>query len=124
MQYKTLEVEIYNMKDDIREIKLDNKETNKHFTDVVTALKENVIVQTELLKKTNELTELQFTQVKDEVGELRVEIKSTLNSQTKWYQEFLSTNTKRVLMILMVVITSLMGLKLANIDITKLLSFL
>lgn len=129
--YKVLEVEIHNMKEDIKEIKLDNKETNKHFAEVITALKENAIVQTEIQKNQNEIqkyqnekTDHQLNQLNDDIGELRVEITTNMKNQTKWYQEYLSKYTGKVLSILIIIIAALMGLKFANIDITKLLSII
>lgn len=121
----SLKVEIDHIKEDIAEIKSEAKETNHYYRDVIDALKENSISQTEILKN----QERQFTglnndisAVNNDIAGLRNDMKDNLESQTKWYQDFLSDTTGKVLKILLIVILILSGIKIAGIDITKLLT--
>lgn len=117
--YEVLKTEIDNMKEDIKEIKLDAKENNLYFRKVIDTLKENSVQQTEILKN----QERRFTEVNNEIEELTEKIDETVASQTKWYQDFLSKNFGVVIKILIVVILILSGVKLVGIDISKLLNF-
>jgi hypothetical protein len=77
-----LKVEIDNMKEDIKEIKFDQKETNKYFREVIDALKENLIRQTEILNNQEAQNKAQFSQVKNEISELNEKIDSNIQSQS------------------------------------------
>src|SRR5205085_3528426 len=105
--YEALKVEIENVKDDIKEIKDDNKEVKTYYRDVISELKENSIRQTEILNN----QEIQFARVNSDlekvntdVSELSTKFDNSLNIQTKWYQDFLSTNFGFVIKTLIIVI--------------------
>lgn len=114
--YETLKVEIDHIKEDIKEIKTDSKETNKFFREVIDSLKENSIKQTEILSN----HEKQFAQVNKDISELKDDFDSTIQTHTKWYQDFLSSNFGMVFKILAVLILLLAGVKLAGFDIGNL----
>jgi actin-like ATPase involved in cell morphogenesis len=80
--HESLKVEIDNMKEDIKEIKFDQKETNKYFREVIDALKENSIRQTEILNNQELQNKTQFSQVKSEISELNQKIDDNIESQT------------------------------------------
>lgn len=119
--YLALNVEIDNIKEDIKEIKTDSKETNKYFREVIDTLKENSIRQTEILDNQVNQQKAQFAQVNNEIAELNGKIDNGLQSHTKWYQDFLSNNFGMVFKLLIVLILLLAGVKLAGIDIGELL---
>jgi predicted nuclease with TOPRIM domain len=79
--HESLKVEIDNMKEDIKEIKYDQKETNKYFREVIDALKENSIRQTEILNNQELQNKTQFSQVKSEISELNQKIDNNIESQ-------------------------------------------
>jgi predicted nuclease with TOPRIM domain len=79
--HESLKVEIDNMKEDIKEIKYDQKETNKYFREVIDALKENSIRQTEILNNQELQNKTQFSQVKSEIAEINEKIDSNIESQ-------------------------------------------
>lgn len=116
-KYSLLKVEIDNIKEDIKEIKSDSKETNKHFREVIDALKENSIRQTEILNN----QEKQFVKVNNDIAELKDDVEQNLKSQTKWYQDFLSNNFGLVFKVLVIIVLLLSGAKLAGLNVTKLL---
>jgi hypothetical protein len=80
--YEPLKIEIDNIKEDIREIKEESKETNKYFREVIDVLKENSIRQTEILRIQNEQQENQFKRVNNEIAELNEKIDSNIQSQS------------------------------------------
>lgn len=130
-EYKVLETEINNIKDDIKEIKNDTKETNKYFRETIDTLKENSLLQTQILKNQELQSQQQFAELNKDVQSLngdisglRKDFNANVNNQTKWYQDFLSDTVGKVLKILFIIILILLGLKLANIDIIKLLGIL
>lgn len=79
--YDSLKVEIDNIKEDIREIKNDSKDTNLYFREVIDALKENSIRQTEILNNQELQNKTQFSQVKGEIAELNEKIDGNIQSQ-------------------------------------------
>jgi predicted nuclease with TOPRIM domain len=86
--HESLKVEIDNMKEDIKEIKFDQKETNKYFREVIGELKENSIRQTEILNKVteqqhtqNEQQKIQFDKVNEEIADLNQKIDSNMDAQ-------------------------------------------
>lgn len=115
--YEVLKVEIENVKEDIKEIKEDTKETNRFYREVITTLKENSIKQTEILSN----HEKQFAQVNRDITELKDDIDNNLQSQTKWYQDFLSTNFGIVFKTLIILVLLLAGVKLAGVDVSSIL---
>jgi predicted nuclease with TOPRIM domain len=122
--YEALKVEIDNIKDDIKEIKEDNREVKTYYRDVISELKENSIRQTEILNN----QEIQFARVNSDlekvntdVSELSTKFDNNLNTQTKWYQDFLSTNFGFVIKTLIIVILLLTGAKIVGIDLEKLM---
>lgn len=117
--YEALKVEIDNIKDDIKEIKLDQKETNKYYRDVIGELKENAIRQTEILNN----QEKQFKEVNNDIDSLnsdisgiRNDIDDKLNNQTKWYQDFINNNFGIVFKVLVALVLILAGFKLAGFN--------
>lgn len=114
--YETLKVEIDNIKEDIKEIKEDSKETNRHFREVIDTLTMTQVQQTEILKN----QERQFAQVNNDIAELKEDFDKSLQTHTKWYQDFLNNNFGMVFKILVVVILLLAGIKIAGFDIEKL----
>ena len=121
----SLKTEIDNIKEDIREIKTDAKETNIYFREVISSLTENSIRQTEILKN----QERQFTEtnnditgLRGDITELRTDMHSKLENETKWYQNFLSDTSGKVLKILFIIILILLGAKASGIDLGNLLN--
>jgi predicted RNase H-like nuclease (RuvC/YqgF family) len=122
--YEALKVEIENVKDDIKEIKDDNKEVKTYYRDVITELKENSIRQTEILNN----QERQFARVNSDLEKVNTDIAdlsdkfdSNLNTQTKWYQDFLNNNFGLVFKVLIILVLLLTGVKLAGFDFDKLI---
>jgi predicted nuclease with TOPRIM domain len=122
--YEALKVEIENVKDDIKEIKDDNKEVKTYYRDVITELKENSIRQTEILNN----QERQFARVNSDLEKVNTDIAdlsdkfdSNLNTQTKWYQDFLNNNFGLVFKMLVILVLLLTGVKLAGFDFEKLM---
>jgi predicted RNase H-like nuclease (RuvC/YqgF family) len=122
--YEALKVEIENVKDDIKEIKDDNKEVKTYYRDVITELKENSIRQTEILNN----QERQFARVNSDLEKVNTDIAdlsdkfdSNLNTQTKWYQDFLNNNFGLVFKVLVILVLLLTGVKLAGFDFEKLI---
>lgn len=115
--YEVLKTEIDNVKEDIKEIKEDTKETNRFYREVINTLKENSIKQTEILSN----HEKQFAQVNKDITDLKEDIDSNLQSQTKWYQDFLSNNFGMVFKTLLILVLLLAGVKLAGVDISSIL---
>jgi predicted nuclease with TOPRIM domain len=122
--YEALKVEIENVKDDIKEIKDDNKEVKTYYRDVITELKENSIRQTEILNN----QERQFARVNSDLEKVNTDIAdlsdkfdSNLNTQTKWYQDFLNNNFGLVFKLLVILVLLLAGVKLAGFDFDKLI---
>jgi predicted nuclease with TOPRIM domain len=122
--YEALKVEIENVKDDIKEIKDDNKEVKTYYRDVITELKENSIRQTEILNN----QERQFARVNSDLEKVNTDIAdlsdkfdSNLNTQTKWYQDFLNNNFGLVFKLLVILVLLLAGVKLAGFDFEKLI---
>lgn len=115
--YEALKVEIDHIKEDIKEIKQDQKETQKHLMNTIDVLKENQIQQTEILKN----HERQFSQVNNDITELKVDFENSVQSQTKWYQDFLSNNFGLIFKVMIILILLLSGVKLAGFDVSKLL---
>jgi predicted nuclease with TOPRIM domain len=115
--YETLKVEIDNIKEDVKEIKFDQKETNKHFREVIDTLTRTQVQQTEILKN----QERQFAQVNQDISELKDDFDATVQTQTKWYQDFLSTNFGVVFKTLIILVLLLAGVKLAGVDVGSLL---
>jgi predicted nuclease with TOPRIM domain len=122
--YEALKVEIENVKDDIKEIKDDNKEVKTYYRDVITELKENSIRQTEILNN----QERQFARVNSDLEKVNTDIAdlsdkfdSNLNTQTKWYQDFLNNNFGLVFKMLVILVLLLAGVKLAGFDFEKLI---
>lgn len=111
--YETLKVEIDNMKEDIKEIKSDSKETNRHFREVIDTLTRTSVQQTEILKN----QERQFAQVNKDISELKEDFDATVQTQTKWYQDFLTSNFGMVFKVLIILVLLLAGVKLAGFDI-------
>lgn len=93
--YGELKVEIENIKDDIKEIKTDSKETNQYFREVIAELKENSIRQTEILNN----QEKKFA-----------EVDTTLQKHTVWG-----------IRVIGLILSLLIGAKIAGFDITTLL---
>lgn len=128
-EFRVLENEVNNIKEDIKEIKADNKETKKYHRETIDALKENILLQTQIMSNQQQQTEYQFKDlnkdvlsVKEDMTELKANVSTSINSQTKWYQNFITDNGKIVWKIIFFIIIVLSGLKLANIDVIKLLS--
>lgn len=117
--YETLKVEIDNIKDDIREIKMDQKETNNFFREAIDKLTTTQIQQTEILKNQTDQQKIQFAKVNEEIADLNDKIDNTLQSQTKWYQDFLGTNFGLVVKILVISVLLLAGVKLVGINLSK-----
>jgi predicted nuclease with TOPRIM domain len=122
--YEALKVEIENVKDDIKEIKDDNKEVKTYYRDVITELKENSIRQTEILNN----QERQFARVNSDLEKVNTDIAdlsdkfdNNLNTQTKWYQDFLNNNFGLVFKMLVILVLLLTGVKLAGFDFDKLI---
>jgi seryl-tRNA synthetase len=123
--------EINNIKEDIKEIKQDQKETNAYFRETIEALKENSIRQTEILKRQQENQERQFNDLNKDINKLnndilgiKKDIDESINTHTKWYQEFLSNNIGKTIKFLFVIILVLLGARIAGIDIGALLKSL
>lgn len=128
-EYRVLESELNNVKEDVKEVKQDIKENNSNLREAIDVLKDNLILQTQMLKETKQHNEYQFKEVSREVMSVKedmVELKDTvtnkINTDTAWYREYLSTNTKVVLKIIFFVIMILSGLKLVNVDVVKLIT--
>jgi predicted nuclease with TOPRIM domain len=124
--YETLKVEIENIKEDIKEIKDDNKEVKTYYRDVISELKENSIRQTEILNN----QERQFARVNSDLEKVNTDIAdlsqkfdSNLNTQTKWYQDFLNNNFGLVFKVLVILVLLATGFKIATSDIVKLMGF-
>ena len=115
--YEALKVEIDHVKEDIKEIKEDNKEMKIYYRDVINELKENSIQQTMILNN----QERQFSQVNNDIAELKEDFENNVQSQTIWYQDFLSTNFGMVFKVMIILILALSGVKLAGFDVSKLL---
>lgn len=115
--YESLKVEIENIKEDVKEIKEDAKETNKYFREVIDTLTRTSVQQTEILKN----QEKQFAQVNKDINELKDDFDANVQTQTKWYQDFLSNNFGWVIKILVVLVLTLAGVKLVGFDVGKLL---
>lgn len=122
MNDAVLQSQIENLKEDLKEVKQDNKETDKYFRDVIDQLKENSIRQTDILDSQIKQQEKQFEQFNKQVASLNDKIDNKMNSQTKWYQDFFDKNFGLVFKILIILIVLLVGVKLAGIDIGSLLS--
>jgi predicted nuclease with TOPRIM domain len=122
--YEALKVEIENIKEDIKEIKEDNKEVKTYYRDVISELKENSIRQTEILNN----QERQFARVNTDlekvntdISDLTDKVDNSLQTQTKWYQDFLSSNFGLVFKILVVLVLLLAGVRIAGFDFEKLM---
>jgi predicted nuclease with TOPRIM domain len=122
--YEALKVEIDNIKEDIKEIKEDNKEVKTYYRDVISELKENSIRQTEILNN----QERQFARVNSDLEKVNTDIAdlsdkfdSNLNTQTKWYQDFLNNNFGLVFKVLVILVLLATGFKIAGFDIEKLM---
>lgn len=114
--YEALKVEIDNIKDDIKEIKEDSKETNKHFREVIDTLTRTQVQQTEILKN----QERQFSQVNNDIAELKVDFENSVQSQTKWYQDFISGNFGFIVKVMVILVLGFAGIKL-GVEAAKLL---
>ena len=122
--YEALKVEIDNMKEDIKEIKADNKEMKEYYRDVIGELKENSIIQTQILNN----QERQFARVNSDlekvntdISDLSDKVDTKMTENTKWYQDFLSNNFGMVFKILVVLVLLLAGVKLAGFNVEQLL---
>jgi predicted nuclease with TOPRIM domain len=122
--YEALKVEIENIKDDIKEIKEDNKEVKTYYRDVISELKENSIRQTEILNN----QERQFARVNSDLEKVNSDISDlsnkfddNVNTQTKWYQDFLNNNFGLVFKVLVILVLIATGFKVAGFDIEKLM---
>jgi predicted RNase H-like nuclease (RuvC/YqgF family) len=122
--YEALKVEIENVKDDIKEIKDDNKEVKTYYRDVITELKENSIRQTEILNN----QERQFARVNSDlekvntdITDLSVKLDSSIETTTKWYQDFVNKNFGLVFKVLVILVLLATGFKVAGFDIEKLM---
>lgn len=113
---EALKVEVDNIKEDIKEIKDDNKETKKFYQEVIAELKENSVRQTEILNN----QEKQFAQVNKDIDELSDKVDNGMNSQTKWYQDFVNNNFGMVFKVLVVLVLVLAGFKLAGFNLETL----
>lgn len=128
VENEVLQIEINNIKDDIKEIKEHQKETDAYFRETIDVLKENSIRQTEILKNQEKNQEIQFAELNKDISKLngdisgiKKDIDDNLNTQTKWYQNFLNDNFGKTLKILFIIILVLLGVKIAGIDINALL---
>jgi predicted nuclease with TOPRIM domain len=122
--YAELKVEIENIKEDIKEIKEDNKEVKTYYRDVIAELKENSIRQTEILNN----QERQFARVNSDLEKVNTDIADLsdkfdngLQSQTKWYQDFLNNHFGMVFKVLVFLVLLLAGVKLAGFDVEKII---
>jgi predicted nuclease with TOPRIM domain len=122
--YEALKVEIENIKEDIKEIKEDNKEVKTYYRDVISELKENSIRQTEILNN----QERQFARVNSDlekvntdITDLSVKLDSSIETTTKWYQDFVNKNFGLVFKVLVILLLLAMGFKVAGFDIEKLM---
>jgi chromosome segregation ATPase len=122
--YEALKVEIDNIKDDIKEIKEDNKEVKTYYRDVISELKENSIRQTEILNN----QERQFARVNSDlekvntdITDLSVKLDSSIETTTKWYQDFVNKNFGLVFKVLVILVLLATGFKVAGFDIEKLM---
>jgi predicted nuclease with TOPRIM domain len=122
--YEALKVEIDNIKEDIKEIKEDNKEVKTYYRDVIAELKENSIRQTEILNN----QERQFARVNSDLEKVNTDIAdlsdkfdNKMETNTKWYQDFLNNHFGLVFKVLVILVMVLAGVKLAGVDFTKLL---
>jgi chromosome segregation ATPase len=115
--YDSLKVEVEHIKEDIKELKEDAKETNKYVREVIETLTRTSVQQTEILKN----QERQFAQVNQDISELKDDFDATVQTQTKWYQDFLSTNFGVVFKTLIILVLLLAGVKLAGLDVGSLL---
>jgi hypothetical protein len=121
--YEALKVEIDYIKEDIKEIKLDNKEVKEYYRDVITELKENSILQTAILNN----QERQFARVNSDlekvntdISDLSDKIDNNINTNTKWYQDFLSSNFGLVFKVLVGLVLILAGAKIVGFDVNSL----
>lgn len=128
-EYRVLESELNNVKEDVKEIKQEIKENNSSLREAIEVLKDNLILQTQMLERTEQSNEYKFKESSREVKSVKadlVELKDTVNTkfntETSWYREYLSTNTTIVLKIIFFVIMILSGLKLVNVDVVKLIT--
>lgn len=128
-EYRVLESELNNVKEDVKEIKQEIKENNSSLREAIEVLKDNLILQTQMLERTEQTNEYKFKESSREVKSVKadlVELKDTVNTkfnnETSWYREYLSTNTTMVLKIIFFVIMILSGLKLVNVDVVKLIT--
>lgn len=128
-EYRVLESELNNVKEDVKEIKQEIKENNSSLREAIEVLKDNLILQTQMLERTEQTNEYKFKESSREVKSVKadlVELKDTVNTkfnnETSWYREYLSTNTTIVLKIIFFVIMILSGLKLVNVDVVKLIT--
>jgi archaellum component FlaC len=122
--YEALKIEIENIKDDIKEIKEDNKEVKTYYRDVISELKENSIRQTEILNN----QERQFARVNSDlekvntdITDLSVKLDSSIETTTKWYQDFVNKNFGLVFKVLVILVLLATGFKVAGFDIEKLM---
>lgn len=144
-EYKVLQSEINHTKDDIKELKLETKEikedikqlnheirdNNSSLREAIDILKDNLVMQTQMLDATRQNNEYEFkdikkdvVSVKEDMIELKDSVNQKINVDAAWYRDYLTTNTKIVLKIIFFVIMILSGLKLANIDVIKLITSL
>lgn len=128
-EYRVLESELNNVKEDVKEIKQEIKENNSSLREAIEVLKDNLILQTQMLERTEQTNEYKFKEssrevksVKDDLVELKDTVNTKFNTETSWYREYLSTNTTMVLKIIFFVIMILSGLKLVNVDVVKLIT--
>ncbi|MEH7116055.1 hypothetical protein V7128_01350 [Neobacillus vireti] len=122
--YEALKVEIDNIKENIKEIKEDNKEVKTYYRDVISELKENSIMQTAILKN----QEQQFARVNSDlekvntdISDLSEKLDNSINTNTKWYQDFVNNNFGLVFKVLVVLVLIAAGVKIASLDFEKLL---
>jgi len=134
---EALQVEVKNIKEDIAEIKLDykeikleSKENNRLLTENINKLTSSSIQQTEILKNQERQFNIQLDSVSNdisglkshvdsEIGSLKNEIRESNETNTKWYQTFLSDFTGKTLKILFIIILLIYGVKMTLPEVIK-----
>lgn len=118
MRYEVLENEVNHIKNNIKEIKIDTKETNKYYRETIDALKENVLLQTQIMNNQKQQTEFNFKEtnrtvelVKEDMDELKENINNTIVAQTKWYQKLIENFGGKFLKIVIIILAIIGGIK-------------
>lgn len=119
-----LAIEIKYIKEDIAELKNDNKEQQKFFNTTIAVMQENLVELTTITKtqvERNEKQDKKLDKISEDVTNLRVAMSANNDADVSWYQNFINNHFGLVWKTLILIILILSGFKIAEIDVASLL---